>query len=265
MVRRRTSVRLTIRNRGPVGSTNKNDPMNALAWLITPAAVTTLIFTFAPFYDPPVRWTRRLKTDISIAGGLPEGDMKTQLNEEIEWRARKLLDYRSAFTPLRVLVKWLWLAFSAIPFVLMIIWPPVNKPNEPPVLAPADWMMVGIGVYTLVIYITCIGSGLDLFGRTPIEMMIRDRVRRHDRRWKKLCRLDKYRARRAPSAPQSALRGTALGFVNQSDAMAGWVRSWEARSIGRNTGWIAAGIDARARISLRDKGIAAPNTRNLHP
>lgn len=242
----------------------ENVHVNALTWLVTPAFVATTIFALVPLYDAPVRWSRRLKSDITIASGLPEGEEKTRLTDTLESQARRLREYREVWTVPRLFRKWAVLSGCGALIICLIIQPPINRPGERPVFSPADWILVLLALYEIAIVAFCIGQGLSIDGRTPRQMMIRDRIKRHDRRWKRLRRLDRERSRQVDEGHRSGT-GSRLGFRTQVDPMAGWVRTWEPRSIGRNTGWIAVGISRYAYFSLRDKGVRPPSTEDLHP
>ena len=146
---------------------------------------------------------------------------------------------------------------------LLIVWPPINKPGDKYPLGPPDYMMMVAGLYSIAIYVACIGLGLSIWGRTPVQMMIRDRIARFNRRYKRLRHINNERKRRIGDGEALKPRGSELGFRTQVDPMSGWVRTWENRAIGTHTGCIAVGIDGDARASLAKNGVRAPDTRSL--
>lgn len=227
--------------------------MALLVWLVTPALIATVLVAALPLYDPAVRWSRRLRNDIQIAGGLPDGPEKELLNASLERQARRLRLYREAFKGRHQIAKWGFVAYFSLCVIVVVAWPP-NLAE-----AGADNILYFGGAAWAVIYATLIGRGFDIMGRTPLALIRRDRVRRHDRRVKRLDRLDKVRAAAIADGRDLRPKGSRLGLSTQVDALAEWVRTPEAQSIARNTGFAGAGLSDDAVRSLREKGQKVPN------
>ncbi|AZZ51426.1 hypothetical protein [Rathayibacter festucae] len=227
--------------------------MEFLAWLITPAVVATILFGVLPYYDAGTRWTRRIKSDITIASGLPDGHEKEMLEQSVVEQAERLRVYRKAFTPGSLVLKWLVLTFAAATTGLLIAYPPINSGDEEYPFGPADYMMMFTGFMILVLVVALIGSGHDVHGRDPEQMIAAARARRHRKRTAKLTKLDKLRAERIKAGHGMKPNGSRLGFSTQVDPLANCVSTWEMLYISQFSGWGAGGLADDAYSSLREK------------
>jgi len=228
--------------------------MAIFGWLITPAVIATVLFAALPLYDPTVRWTRRLKNDIQIAGGLPDGAEKDLLNSSLEEQARRLRLYRQAFRGRHAVGKWVFVVYFSFAVFALVAWPP-----NPKVYAAFDWLILATGATYGLLYATLIGTGLDMWGRTPLALVRKDRVRRYRKRRKAIGRLEKLRPTAIAEGRKLRASGSQLGFETQVDPLAEWVRTWEMRSIAQYTGMAASGLSDDAVRSLRGKGLRVPN------
>lgn len=225
----------------------------ALQWLITPAFITGLLIALAQFYDPSTRWSRRLKGDLAVLGGLPEGNERDRWEESVEWQALRLRQYRTAFVGRTLLVKWGAVTLVGGLIFGLILWPPFGDP-----WGPADWILIGIGLIDTLLIGLFISAGYDLAGRTPAEIMRSRRVREHDRRLKRLRRIERVRAERANTDPSIRPKGSRLGFSTQVDEFGAWVRDPGLRTLARLSGVMGADLAQRQRDDLRARGVAIP-------
>jgi hypothetical protein len=236
-----------------------------IQWVLTPALFTGALLGLARLYDPPTRWARRLKSDIAIMSGLPEGPEKRVWQEWVEWQAMRLREYRLAFVGWTHFWKWAALAFLGLVIFGLIIYPPINKPGEPIMWGPADYMLMLAGLLSVVIFIIALGSGADFKGRSPREIIIRRRVRDYDRRMRKLRRVEKERARRIAEGAQIRARGSRLGFSTQVDELGAWVRDPDLRLAAKVAGMTGADIAGRAFARARERGVQIPKWPELEP
>ncbi|KAA9154752.1 hypothetical protein F6B41_12310 [Microbacterium lushaniae] len=237
----------------------------AIQWLLTPALITGGLFALAQLYDPPTRWSRRLKSDIAIMGGLPEGPERRVWQEWIEWQAMRLREYRLAFVGWTHFWKWAGLLALGLILFGVIAYPPLNKPGEPVMWGPADYGIMLGGFLSIFIYLAALGSGADFLGRTPRQIIIRRRVRAYDRRMRKLRRIDKERARRIAEGAKIRARGSRLGFSTQVDELGAWVRDPDLRLAAKVAGFVGADIAGRAFARARERGVEIPPWPELEP
>jgi len=99
-------------------------------WLLTPALITGLLLGGTRLFDPPTRWSRRLKSDIAILGGLPEGPEKRVWQASIAWQAERLREYRRAFVGATLVAKLVGLAILGAALFGLISYPPINEPGD---------------------------------------------------------------------------------------------------------------------------------------
>lgn len=228
----------------------------AVAWLLTPALVTGALLALARLYDPPTRWARRIKSDIAILSGLADGAEKGAWQASIDEQAARLREYRRAFVGWTLFWKWVVVGFVAVAVLGLILYPPVNETGQPAMWGPADYVMILGGLYCCVIYVVAVSAGQDFLGRSPRELLLLRRLRRHDRRRRKLSRV----ARRARSAARPGVeRGVSrLGFATQVDVLGEWMRDPDLRGYVRNAGFVSADIRGRYYADLRRRGVAIP-------
>jgi hypothetical protein len=225
----------------------------ALQWLITPALITGFLVALAQFYDPPTRWSRRLKGDLAILGGLPEGKERERWQESVEWQALRLRQYRTAFVGGTLLMKWGTVTFLGVAIFGLVLWPPFGDG-----WGPTDWILIGLGVVNSLLIGTFISAGYDLGGRSPVDIMRARRVRAHDRRLKKLRRIERVRAERAKTDSSIRPIGSRLGFSTQADEFGAWVRDPGLRTLARLSGVMGADLRQDVRGELRARGVAIP-------
>lgn len=229
-----------------------------IQWLLTPALITGALVGAARLFDPPTRWSRRLKSDIAILSGLPEGPEKRVWQASVVWQAMQLREYRRAFVGGVLVTKWVGLAiFGALLFGI-VSYPPINKPGDKYPFGLFDYCMMAAGFLSMVIYIVSVASGHDFFGRSARELLLRRRLRRFRRRFKKLLRLDKERARRIIDGSSIRPRGSKLGFSTQVDEFGPWMRDGDLRSVIRLAGWGGADHAAVYYKKLRERGVEMP-------
>jgi hypothetical protein len=237
----------------------------AIQWLLTPTLITGALFAVARLYDPPTRWARRLKSDIAIMGGLPEGPEKRVWQEWVEWQATRLREYRLAFVGWTHFWKWAALAFICVAVFGFVLYPPVNEPGEPPTWGLFDYGMMALGLLSIAVYVIALGSGHDFLGRSPREVIIRRRVRDYDRRFRKLRRIEKERARRVAEGAQIRRVGSRLGFSTQVDELGAWASDPDLRLVAKVAGLMGADIAARAAADARKRGVEIPKWPELEP
>lgn len=196
-------------------------------------------------------------------GGLPEGPERRAWQEQVVWQAMRLREYRTAFVGWTHFFKWAALAFIGVAIFGVIAYPPLNKPGEPPMWGPADYMLMLGGLLTTLMYFFIIGSGADFLGRTPRQIIIRRRVREHDRRLRKLKRIEKERARRVAAGEPIRSVGSRLGFSTQMDALGGWASDRDLRLAAKVAGFSGSDIAAQARADARKRGVKIPRWPEL--
>ncbi|MCR2825338.1 hypothetical protein [Microbacterium sp. zg.Y909] len=131
----------------------------AIQWLLTPAIITGALYALARLYDPPTRWSRRLKADMAIAGGLPDGEEKRIWEDSFEWRAARLRMYREAFCGWTWFWKWASVAFVGVAVTGIILFPPFNGDY-----GPADYLLMSMGLVDCGLIAVFISNGYDLTG-----------------------------------------------------------------------------------------------------
>lgn len=230
----------------------------AIQWLLTPTLITGAVIALMRLYDPPTRWTRRLKSDMAILGGLPEGAEKRVWQRSVEGQATRLREYQRAFTGRTLVIKWLAVAGVSVAVFGLVLFPPINDPGEPADFGPADYMMVGMGGFASLVYVSLVSSGRDMFGRTPRQLLLIRRLKQYDRRVKKLDRLDKERAKRHAAGMNIKLEGSRLGFSTQIDEFGPWMRDLNLREYVRNAGIVSADFRAEEYATLRRRGVPFP-------
>ncbi|EZP26248.1 hypothetical protein [Microbacterium oleivorans] len=238
---------------------NETWAFEAVRWLLTPALVTAILIALAQFYNPPTRWTRRIKNDMSIAGGLPDGLEKERWQSSITSQAARLRLYRRAFVGWPLFLKWAGIVYIGISLGGLILWPPLNKPDEPVAFGPADYIFLGQGVLITLFVAITVSSGRSTSGRTPPEIIVRQRVRDHDRRLKKLKRIEKVRASRAATDSSIRPKGSRLGFSTQVDELGAWVRDPGLRALTFYTPIAGSDLAAETRRELAERGIRIPD------
>lgn len=237
----------------------------AVQWVLTPALITGALFALARAYDPPTRWARRLKSDITITAGLPEGPERRVWQEWVNWQATRLREYRLAFTGWTQFFKWAGLAFICVTVIGSILYPPINKPGEPEVWGPGDYPFLLLGLFATTVYTFALGSGHDFFGRSPREIIIRRRVKDFDRRSRRLRRIERVRARRVALGADIRPVGSRLGFSTQVDDLGAWASDFDLRRLAKLGGLFAADIAARVRDKLSERGVEVPKWPELEP
>lgn len=235
-----------------------------LQWILTPALITAALVGLAQLYDPQTRWSRRLKSDLTITGGLPDGPEKSAWQDSIDWQAMRLREYREAFVGKTLFWRWAGLAFIAVPLILLVLFPPINEPGDRFPFGPTDYMMMGMGLFTSGIYAVSLASGRDFLGRSPRDIILIRRGKRFKSRWRKLKSLDKERARRAESEPNYKQKGSALGFSTQVDVFGPWMRDRDLRAFVETAGFVAPDIAGRYLASARGRGVELPAWPDLN-
>lgn len=229
-----------------------------IQWLLTPALVAGLLIALAQLYNPPTRWARRLKSDIAIAAGLPEGLEREVWQESIAEQAERLRGYRRAFVGWTWFWKWLGVIYLGGALVGTILYPPINRPGDRYPLGPGDYIFYGLGLVLALVAAISISSGRDYWGRSSREVLLRRRVRQFDRRWRKLRRIEKRRKKRAETDSAIRSTGTRLGFSTQADEFGAFVRDRDMRAMIRALGWGGADLAAQSYNDLRGRGVEIP-------
>lgn len=232
--------------------------LSVVQWLLTPALVTGALLALARFFDAPTRWARRLRDDISILGGLPDGAEKRTWQQSVDWQARRLREYRRAFVGGTLIVKWFVLIFVAALTLWTILHPPINEPGDPYPFVPADYMIFVMGFGETALFVVLISRGIDFLGRTPREILLLRRLRQYNRRMRKLHRIEKERAKRAETDPTIRPKGSRPGFSSQVDEFGPWMRDEDLREYVRTEGYIAADFHQRAKEDLARRGVPFP-------
>lgn len=197
--------------------------MDFFSWLFTPALIGSLLLLAGPFFVPAVRWARRLKSDVGIFGGMPESEEKDLLGLSITRQAERLREYREVMLTGKYLVGlWIAVAYIATAVILVILFPPINKPGDRYQLGIFDYGMMAIGLLIMVVALFLIFSGRDFYGRTPRALIWRDRAARHYRRHRKLRRLQQERVKHPKPDGAHRPEGSSLGFSTQVDPLAYW-------------------------------------------
>lgn len=230
----------------------------AIQWLLTPTLITGAILALARFFDPPTRWARRLKSDISIMGGLPEGTEKQVWQVSIDKQATRLREYRRAFVGWTLFWKWAVVAFVAVALFGLILYPPINEPGEPATFGPGDWALILPGLFACATYVVAVSTGNDFLARSPRDILLARRLRKYNRRLRKLRRIEKVRAERAETDPTIKPKGSRLGFSTQVDEFGPWMRDADLRDYVGTAGIHAADFRARAAARLRARHMPTP-------
>lgn len=151
---------------------------------------------------------------------------------------------------------WKWavvLGFGSA-LVGFVLYPPVNQPDDSFRYRPADYVFLLPGFLTSLLYVAAVGAGTDFIGRSPRAIILLRRLRRYNRRWRKLMRVEKERARRLKFDPTIVRRGSWRGFNTQSDDLGGFMRDRDLREWVRNAGIIGADFHAQYWAKLRSRG-----------
>jgi hypothetical protein len=230
----------------------------AIQWLLTPTLITGALLALARFFDPPTRWARRLRSDISIVGGLPDGSEKQVWQASIDKQAMRLREYRRAFVGWTLFWKWVVVAFVAVAVFGLILYPPINEPGDPIPYGPFDYMMMFLGLLACVTYVVAVSTGNDFLGRSPRDILLGRRLRKYNRRLRKLRRIEKIRAERAKTDPTIKPKGSRLGFSTQVDEFGPWMRDDDVRDYVGAAGIHAADFRARAAARLNARHIPPP-------
>lgn len=196
-------------------------------------------------------------------GGLPEGPERRVWQEWVEWQAMRLREYRYAFIGWTRFWKWAGLAFICVAVFGFILYPPLNEPGEPPTWGMFDYGMMALGLLSIAMYSFALGSGHDIVGRSPREIIIRRRVRDHDRRMRKLRRIERERARRVAQGVDVRPAGSRLGFSTQVDELGAWASDFDLRKLAKLGGFFAADLAASVRAEIRAHGAEIPKWPEL--
>ncbi|WP_413320375.1 hypothetical protein AA0Z99_05930 [Agrococcus sp. 1P02AA] len=223
---------------------------------MTPTVVTGGLLALTRLYDPPTRWARKIKSDITILSGLADDAEKDAWQASIDQQAARIREYRRAFVGWTLFWKWFVVGCVAMAVLGLILYPPVNEAGQPAGWGPADYIMILGGLYLSVIYVVAVSAGHDFLGRSPRELLLLRRLRRHNRRHRRLLRVT--RATRGPVRP-SVERGVSwLGFRTQVDEFGQWMRDPDLRGYVRNAGFVSADIRGRYYADLRRRGVPIP-------
>lgn len=226
--------------------------------ILTPALIAGAALGLARLYDPPTRWLRQLRSDLIIAGGLPNGPEKIVWEDSVTWQGQRLREYQEAFVGWALVARWAGLAFVIVPLVLLVAFPPINKPGDAYPLGPADYMMMVMGLIATVIYALALGSGRDFWGRSPRDIILRRRLRRFRRRLHVARRLDKARAKRVSGGATIESTGSRLGFSTQVDVFGPWMRDRDIRNYIGAAGFAGLDIAATYLSEARARGVELP-------
>ena len=199
--------------------------------------MATILFAILPLYDPPARRARRLRGDIAIATGLPEGDEKRRLQTDLERQAKNLREYREVYVGRRWLAKWALVLFAGATIGLLVAYPPFSARagDGSPAYGPTDYFLMLGGAIQLLAFVTFFGLGLDSRGRTPEEVLVHERTGRRLRRERRLRRLNTQRAKNEELGQRTHREGSTLGFRTQVDALGPRVQDHLARIRNQNS------------------------------
>lgn len=137
--------------------------------LLTAGALTLLAWIF-----PSTRWTRQLKRDITILGGLQDGPEREAWQKNVDALARRLRAYEK-FVPLwQRVVPFALTAFWGVLVTLFILVPE----NRDAAFAEMPAFIMGIGglMLTIVYFVIAIRGG-DMGGRDPDVMLDKEEGR----------------------------------------------------------------------------------------
>ena len=184
--------------------------MSFLLDLGVPALIGTALLATLPLIEPSIRWSRRLKNDIQISAGLPDGPERKLWNAGIENLARDLREYREAFSAVRVLLRYAVFTYG-LAGVGYLLWPTGwnewMEVNGVPGIPLA--LIVGLTAYEFFI-VVAYGVG---FGFQRAAVILRDRRNKpHYKRLGKLLRLDRKRRRAIKTGRKLHPKGSRLGF-----------------------------------------------------
>lgn len=115
--------------------------VNDLRWILALPFASAALLAVLPFFAPPVRWTRRLKNDIEIWKGLPEGEEKEQFEKAVRLIARRLHAYRFDVRRIDKVFPWAGTVLFALAVGSAAMWGFA-------VDGPADWILVVLGFFT---------------------------------------------------------------------------------------------------------------------
>jgi hypothetical protein len=128
------------------------------------AVSTASLLAFVSWVFPSARWTRRLKRDMEILAGLPEGPEKEQWGASVVALARRLRAYEK-FVPL-------W--HRVLPFAMAVVWGIlitifiVDPQVRTATLGEQPAIALGIaGLVGTIGYLWVAMAGGDLHGRDP--------------------------------------------------------------------------------------------------
>jgi hypothetical protein len=232
--------------------------LGAIRWLLTPALITGGLIGLARLYDPPTRWARRLKSDMAIASGLPEGPEKVQWQLGLAERAQRIREYRIAFVGWTRVVKWIMVVFVGGTLVGLIVYPPINKPGDRYPYSPAEYPLIFGGIGVCLLYMYCIGAGTDFIGRNARELILLRRLRRYHRRARRLRRLGNARAKATGTGSGTMRSPSRLGFESQVDPLGAFMQHLDLRLWILSAGFVAADHHASHAARLRDRGVPIP-------
>lgn len=145
---------------------------------VLPGLVGTLVSAGSLFLlgwvYPSTRWTRRIKRDIAIMSGLPEGEERREWEFGVSALARRLRLYEK-----HVPVWHKVYPFSlAILYGVMIAWFIADEPSRNALLAETPAFILGIGSLVGSIgYLYVAIAGGDMHGRSPEQLEAREKRR----------------------------------------------------------------------------------------
>lgn len=235
--------------------------LDLVQWLLSPALVLGGLWLLAQFFEPTIRWGRRLNRDLLIANGLSAGAEKERWDKANERLAEKLRDYRRAMTLSRLAIKWGSVAYIAFAVGLLIIWPPVNTPQTLIPFVPGDYYLLIWAALLMAVHLAWTSLGRSASGRSISQMLAADRVKRYKHRLRRIDRLDKQRAYLISEGVDLKPKSSQLGFSTQADELSRWVTTWQQRDVASSTGSHRVGGDHEAQKSLaRQAGYLSPTS-----
>lgn len=135
------------------------------------AVATASLLTLVTWMIPSARWSRRLKRDIEIMAGLPEGPEKEQ------WRAGVIVLARR----LRAYEKYVPIWHRVLPFVMAVVWGGlittfiVDPDARTALIEETPVFALGIGGFLATIgYLWVAMAGGDLRGRDPDVLLTQE-------------------------------------------------------------------------------------------
>lgn len=139
------------------------------------ALVTTGIVALTALAYPGVRWARRIKRDIEIVGGLPDGSPEREIwQAKVTALARRLRAYETYVPLMHRVLPFVWAVIWGVLITCFIVYPNLRDA----LLAEMPAFIMGIaGLVGATGYLSIAIMGGDLRGRDPDALLAREEAR----------------------------------------------------------------------------------------